>query len=66
MIKRGIYYATTMLDSQNIQILMQLIESMDLVTDKIEKAYNRRDGEDFRRAQEEILDLQKKIATILV
>ncbi len=50
------------MDSQGIQIVMQLLDSMDRAADLMEQAYNNKHAEEFKKARDEILDIQKKIS----
>jgi len=46
---------------QELQILGQLLDSMDLVLDKLEKSYQNNDSEGFNLGKKEFLNMQKKI-----
>ena len=54
-----------MLDLEELQILAQLIDNIDILKNKLEKAYSDNDAETFTRSKNEILSTQKKIADIL-
>ncbi|MEK6859198.1 MAG: hypothetical protein AABX54_00130 [Nanoarchaeota archaeon] len=51
-----------MLDIQQLQILVQLIENMEISADRLEKSYGSNDAETFRKAKDEIFDIQNKIS----
>lgn len=53
-----------MLDIQQFQILIQLVGNMETASEKLSKAYEDNSGETFRRAREEIIDIQNKISKI--
>jgi hypothetical protein len=55
-----------MLDLQELQILAQLVDNLDVLSKRLERAYGENSGENFSRAKQEILDIQKKIDSILV
>lgn len=48
-------------DVQELELIAQLIDNMDVVVGKLEKAYSDKNGEGFKKAKEEILKSQKKI-----
>ncbi|VVB78079.1 Uncharacterised protein [uncultured archaeon] len=54
-----------MLDIQQFQILAQLIGNMEISSQKLDKAYQDNDGEGFKKAKEEIMDIQDKISKII-
>jgi len=49
---------------EHLQVLAQLIDNMEIATNKLENSYNQNDAENFNAAKREILDIQKKIANI--
>jgi hypothetical protein len=53
-----------MTDLEHLQILAQLIDNMERVSNKLEDAYNKNNAENFEAAKKEILDIQKKIANM--
>ncbi len=55
-----------MLDLQELQILAQLVDNMDVLSSRLEKTYGDNDGENFSKAKQEILNIQKKISEMLV
>jgi len=52
-------------DVQELQVIAQLIDNMDVVVGKLEKAYADKDGENFKKAKEEILKSQKSIKSMV-
>lgn len=54
-----------MIDLEELQILAQLVDNIDLTIIQLEKAYERKNTEDFERAKREILDIQGKISQIV-
>lgn len=54
-----------MMNQEDIQILMQLLDSLEESASELEKAYESRDKEKFNRAENQAFDLQKKIAEVL-
>jgi len=52
-------------DVQELQVIAQLIDNMDVIVDRLEKAYNEKDGQKFKESKEEILKSQKKIGEML-
>lgn len=50
---------------EDINSLMQLIESMNLAVNELEKSMENRDIEKVKRAKQEILSLQKEVDKIL-
>lgn len=53
------------LELEKIRLLLQLIDSMDLMTKKLEKDYNKKNSGGFNDCKKEILNFQKKIDEIL-
>jgi len=51
--------------AENLNLLAQLIESMNLAVKEFEKAFEKKDLEKFKKAKEEILKFQKQISEIL-
>jgi hypothetical protein len=51
-----------MIGPQKIQLIAQLIESMEKSIDNLEKAYGDNDSEEFKKARDKIVDFQKKIS----
>ena len=54
-----------MINLEQLQILAQLIGNMELIANKIEKAYNDKDNEEFIKNKKEILNFQRKISEII-
>ena len=52
-------------DVQELQVIAQLIDSMDVIVGKLENAYSDKNGEEFKTAKSEILKSQKKIDDML-
>lgn len=52
-------------DVQELQVIAQLIDSMDVIVRKLERAYSDKNGEEFKTAKSEILKSQKKIDDML-
>ena len=55
-----------MLDLQELQILAQLIDNMDVLSNMLEKTYADNDAENFNKAKNEILNVQKRINDMLI
>lgn len=54
-----------MVNLEQLQILAQLADSMEIAIDKLEKAYNDKDLEDFQKSKGAISDFQQKILEII-
>jgi hypothetical protein len=54
----------SMIDLQQLKIIAQLLDNMDIIENKLERAYNDNDAENFNRAKTEILDIQNKISSM--
>lgn len=54
-----------MIDLQQLQILAQLADNMEIVTEKLENFYNDNDAKNFDKSKKEILEINKKISEIL-
>jgi len=50
-----------MLDLNQLQLLAQMVDDMEIATERIEKAYADNDGESFQNYKNAILEVQKKI-----
>ena len=50
-----------MLDLEQLQILAQLVDNMEIVTEKVEKAFSANNGEQFAKAKKEMVGFQTKI-----
>lgn len=54
-----------MLDLDQLQILAQLVDNIEILTRRLEKAYENNDSEEFNIAKTEILNFQKKIEEMI-
>ena len=54
-----------MLDLQQLQILAQLVDNMEVVSERLEKTYEDNDSENFNKSKREILDIQNKISEMM-
>jgi hypothetical protein len=54
-----------MIDLQELQILAQLVDNMEIIIGKIEKAYASNNTEEFNKSKKEMLDMQKKISKMI-
>ena len=54
-----------MTDLQELEIIAQLVDSMEIALDSLEKSYSEKDAEKFNKLKEEILKFQSKINEIL-
>lgn len=54
-----------MVDLEQLQILAQLVDSIEIAIDKLEQAYRDNDSEDFRKSKKTIFDFQQKILEII-
>jgi len=50
-----------MLDLQELQVLAQLIDNMEVISERLNKAYADNNAEDFNKSKQEILITQKQI-----
>ncbi len=53
-----------MIDLQQLKILAQLLENMEIVSQRLERAYNDNDAASFGEAKKEIFDIQAKISNM--
>ena len=51
-----------MMDLAQLQLLAQLIDSIDIAADKLGKAYEKKDSEGFYNSKKTILEFQKEIS----
>jgi hypothetical protein len=51
-----------MMDLGQLQLLAQLIDSIDLAVDKLGKAYEKKDSEKFYNAKKTTLEFQREIS----
>ena len=54
-----------MIDLQHLQLLAQLIDNIEISSDKLEQAYQDNDGENFRNSKQAISNFQQKITEVL-
>jgi hypothetical protein len=54
-----------MQDVQELQVIAQLIDNMEVVVGKLEKSYEDKNGEGFKKSKMEILKSQKQIGEML-
>ena len=54
-----------MQDVQELQVIAQLIDNIDVVVGKLEKAYEDKNGQEFKISKFEILKSQKQIGDML-
>ena len=50
---------------EQLQILAQLVDSMEIAIDKLEKSYQNNDSENFQKSKKTISDFQQKILEII-
>ncbi len=55
-----------MVDLEQLQILAQLVDSMEIAIDKLERAYQDNDSENFEKSKKVISDFQQKILEIIM
>ena len=54
-----------MLDLEELQTIAQLVNNIEAVSDRIENAYTKKDGEEFVKAKKVMLGFHDKIIEIL-
>jgi len=54
-----------MADLEQLQILAQLVDSMEIAINKLEKSYQDNDSENFQKSKKAIFDFQQKILEII-
>jgi hypothetical protein len=54
-----------MIDLEQLQIIAQLIDNLDIITRKLEKAYQDNDSENFNNSKKEIINIKEQINEIL-
>jgi hypothetical protein len=54
-----------MVGLEQLQVLAQLVDSMEIAIDKLEKSYQKNDSENFQKSKEVISDFQQKILEII-
>ena len=55
-----------MTNLEQLQILAQLVNSMEISALKLEKTYNEKDIENFNKHKQEILNIQNRISHIII
>ena len=53
------------MDAEDLNLIGQLVESMSIASEQLEKAVNKRDIEKVKRAKDEIIKFQMQIKEIL-
>lgn len=53
-----------MVDLGQLQILAQLIDDMEIATEKLGEAYAEKDAGKFKKSKEALLDFQRKVTRI--
>lgn len=54
-----------MLDLEQLQSIAQMLENMEINTQKLEKSFASKDGKTFENTKKEILNLENNIAEIV-
>jgi len=54
-----------MMNLQELQLLAQLIDSMEIAVEKLGKAYEKKDSEDFYNSKKTIVGFQQEIAKMI-
>jgi hypothetical protein len=54
-----------MLDTTQIQTIAQLIDNIELSSEKLEKSFKNKKPEDFKNSKEEIIKIKTEISKIL-
>ena len=54
-----------MLDSQELQIIAQLVDNIEKTIGDLEESYSDKNGEKFKESRNEIINSQQKIARII-
>jgi len=54
-----------MVDLPHLQLLAQLVDSVEISIDKLEQAYQNNDSEEFQKSKQAIASFQQKIAGVL-
>ena len=55
-----------MVDLEHLQLLAQLIDSMEIAINKMERAYQDNDSENFEKSKRVISDFNQKISEVMV
>jgi hypothetical protein len=51
--------------TEDMSLLLQLVSSMDLASQELEKAVEKKDAEKFKKVKEEILNFQRQITKLI-
>ena len=54
-----------MLDLEQLQLLGQFVDNMEIIVGKLEKSFEANNGEEFAKSKRGILEIQKKINTMV-
>ena len=54
-----------MLDNLQIQTIAQLIDNIEISSERLEKSFKKKDAEDFKNSKQEILQFKNEISKIL-
>jgi hypothetical protein len=54
-----------MIDLEQLQVLEELLDNMQIIAQGLEKTYDQKNIEGFVKHKKEILDIQRKISTII-
>tara|TARA_Y100000310_G_scaffold338212_1_gene427239 strand:- start:1441 stop:1614 length:174 start_codon:yes stop_codon:yes gene_type:complete len=54
-----------MVSLEKLQLLAQLVDSMEIAIDRLEQAYQNNDSEGFQNSKNAIMDFQQKISGAL-
>ncbi len=54
-----------MIDKTQIQILSQIVETMEKIAQKMEEAFNKGDKKKYEQAKKEILKFQEQVSEVL-
>jgi len=53
------------IDLQELHIIAQLVDNVEIIISKLEKAYASNNTEDFNKSKSEIIGIQKKISGLI-
>ena len=54
-----------MIKLEQLQLLAQLIDSMEIAVNRLDKSYEDKDNENFRNSKNAIIDFQQKISRMI-
>lgn len=54
-----------MLDLDQLQILAQLVDNIEIISEKVEKSFDENNSEEFTKSKNELLKVQKKITELV-